>query len=533
MAYPMSIINTLGIIFSGAVVLKENLEQIPDGVSPEEESRIRRTNDEFYGMARLNHNRFKSTFNTNVFKDEYAILYEILYTFNINSFSEEQVRTLIDNNRSLILDSPYVDLSPYTKLSNGNIASDDEKIIYFRESLIELLKTFKCSYISESSFQSSCSIFLNWFKEEFMTETINQMALINSINGADIKLLGRRRATYKGYKDSQKYYSERMNILSSIEEDSRINHIVYNSDYVERIVEEENSGSISDNFVLDTGITEIDSAIHNLRRTELLGLLGPPKGGKTRFTAYLAVRALVQGKNVAVWALEGTKEEWEAYIISSFLRQTQSISIDASDIIQKTYMVLHKNATKEERERANKTGKLIQTARLDLSCGYKYGKLSLLDGVAYVEDFLDVLQSHYDVYNAYDVIVIDSLVNIQSRNNRGVKTENISKAYQMFKQFISKNFKRAPLAIVPAQLKQSAVDYLRKNPDETIDVTAGGESAETIRTPDEVIGIFTSKEERAAGVMNFYHVASRHGNTFDDFTGKAEYGCCYFSSLEE
>ena len=32
-----------------------------------------------------------------------------------------------------------------------------------------------------------------------------------------------------------------------------------------------------------------------------------------------------------------------------------------------------------------------------------------------------------------------------------------------------------PLGIVPAQVKQVAVDMLRKNPDDTTDVTAGGE----------------------------------------------------------
>ena len=55
-----------------------------------------------------------------------------------------------------------------------------------------------------------------------------------------------------------------------------------------------------------------------------------------------------------------------------------------------------------------------------------------------------------------------------------------------------------------------------------------GESAETIRTPDEVIGLFSSKEERAAGYMKIYSVASRHSGTFSDFNIRTSLKCCYF-----
>lgn len=532
MEYPISMLNTLHVIFGGSLVIRENLEQPYSGMEPVEEERIRKTNDEIHRLAKMNHARFKAMFPMNIFINEWAILYEILANFNVNSTSEEQIRAMIDYNRDLVLDSPYIDLTPYTKLSNGNIATADEQLLFFKESVVGLVKNFKGAFVSEASFQSSCSIFLNWYKQEFMTETINQMALINSANGADIRLPGKRRVTYKGYIDAQRYYNERMNILASVEEENRVRHIVYDVAYIENQMDANIHGDKGDKFILDTGISEIDSVMGKLRRTEVLGILGPPKGGKTRFSAYLASRALLNGKNVAIWPLEGTIEEWEAYVIVSIIRQRYGISIQTSDIIQKKYMAVPKTATKEEKERASKISNCINTTKIELASGNKYGKLSFIDGPAYLEDFLDTLESHYTTNNPYDVVVIDSLVNIMSKNSRGVKTEVISKAYQNFKQFIAKRLKVPPMAIVPAQLKQSTVDFLRKNPDETIDVTAGGESAETIRTPDEVIGIFSSKEERAADTTNFYHVASRHGSSFDDFTARAEYGCCYFTSME-
>jgi hypothetical protein len=89
------------------------------------------------------------------------------------------------------------------------------------------------------------------------------------------------------------------------------------------------------------------------------------------------------------------------------------------------------------------------------------------------------------------------------------------------------------LGLMPAQLKQDVVDYLRKNPGETIDVTSGGESAETIRTPDEVIGLFSSKEERSNNIMGMYSVASRHNESFRDFQAKCYLECCMFMSQDK
>jgi hypothetical protein len=101
------------------------------------------------------------------------------------------------------------------------------------------------------------------------------------------------------------------------------------------------------------------------------------------------------------------------------------------------------------------------------------------------------------------------------------------------KDFLANKLKRPALGLMPAQLKQEVVDYMRSHPEETIDVTAGGESSETSRTPDEVIGLFSSKEERDSNMMRIYSVASRHNGSFQDFTARCYLGCCFFLSEDE
>ena len=172
----------------------------------------------------------------------------------------------------------------------------------------------------------------------------------------------------------------------------------------------------------------------------------------------------------------------------------------------------------------------ISAARQKMAIGEKMGRLSFIEGTAYIEDFLDVLQNHYDNDNPFDVIVIDPLINIMSKYSGGSKTERVSEAYIRMKDFVANKLKVPALAVIPCQLKQSYVDFLRAHPEETIDVTAGGESSETIRTPDYSIGLFSTKEERNSNIMKFYDVASRHNGSFDDFTARCYLGSCFFLS---
>ena len=74
---------------------------------------------------------------------------------------------------------------------------------------------------------------------------------------------------------------------------------------------------------------------------------------------------------------------------------------------------------------------------------------------------------------------------------------------------------------------------LRRNPDETIDITAGAETAETIRTPDEIWGLFSTKEERDNNMMKIYSIASRHNGSFPDFVARCYLECCFFTSQDD
>lgn len=495
--------------------IQESINQIFGGVLTGALERVNPQAEEIIRATKVNRNRFIANFPSNIFQDEYAIFYEIIVKIGAKTFTLDQLDSIIDNNRELILDSPYVDISKMANTQNNTQATDDEKVEAIKANMRDIYIELSNRYVGEDEFDSACAIFTDWFKKQYMLQVAQAMTMIMSDRGYEEKKPNRRTRRYFGFDDCRLYYNENIKIINELSETDKIRSLVVNTNWLDKDMQED---KIEDsNALMTIGISEIDEKLGSLRRGNMLGVLGPPKGGKTRFTNFLVSRALSLGLNVCVWTLEGTKEEWIAMQLAALIRRERGIQVNSKDILQRKY-----KENSSERE-------IVASAKIALSTSQKLGKLSFIESTAYLEDFLDIIDAHYENENPFDVIVIDQLIDILSRSGVG-KVERISEAYQQLKIFISTRMKRKALAIIPAQLKQSIVDYLRANPDETIDVTAGGESAETIRTPDDVIGLFSSKNERAANMMHIYSVASRHSENFPDFQIKAELKCCNFYS---
>ena len=480
-------------------------------------------------VAKVARSKFLADFQFNVFNNNYAVFYEILATLNIKTFNKAQLESVLENNMDLVLDSPYIDKGKYAKTEDGNIANDDDLFIALKEDILADFDRLCKLEVDLDLFESSCLIYIDWYKSAYMESICQDMSIIMQDMGLEIKLPGRRRRKYQGMNDAMEYYNDNMRIIKSLEDESRIRSTVLDEQwYQDEMLNEDKQ---DDKALFTIGIKEMDATIGELRRGNMLGIMGPPKGGKTRFTNYLVQRALSLGYNVCVWPLEGTQEEWIAMQISCLLatssfnnlkqgKSEEMIRIDSKDILQKKY-----TNSRQIRE-------TIASAKQTLAVSEQYGRLSFIEGTAYVEDMFDVIKSHYENDNPFDVLVIDQLVNVMSKHGKS-KTERISEAYMMTKDFLANKLKRPALGLMPAQLKQDVVDFLRSHPEETIDVTAGGESAETSRTPDEVIGLFSSKEERDSNMMKIYSVASRHNGSFQDFTARCYLGCCFFLSEED
>lgn len=463
---------------------------------------------------------FDNKFPINIFFNEYYFFYQIYKESKIKLFSIDQLVSLIDTNAVDILKSPFIDTNSVTKLSNGNIVDDAEKIEGFTQEMVKRVKKLSNNIVSVEEFESACNIYLNSYKNALMTQIANSMSMIMQSTGFDEELKRGGKKHWQGREDAIKYYNNQMMKIRALDDNNANIAIEVDDNWVADENSKDKDPSNTDEVILDYGITRIDEKAKGLRRTNLIEIMGPAKGGKTTFTAYMVERALAKGLNVAIWPLEGTPQEWLGIILSLTIKHSNEGN---GPIVNRRNIVTRDYRNDEER-------KLVAAAR-EILASPERGKLTFLSGAAYIEDFIDVLMNHYENVNKFDVIVVDSPLLVLSKTGRG-KVDRIGEAYTSFKNFVANLIPGGVLGIATAQLKQEVINELRSNPEKTIEETAGGESAETIRTPDEVIGLFSSKLERSNGQIKVYDVVSRHHDAFEDFYAGCNFACGDFFDNE-
>lgn len=502
MRYEQSTLDSLNIIFSAIVIgaIKRDHAQLKDKLT----------------VNKTCLHKFIGTFTNNVFFNEYAVLYEVIKRHKIHRFTLPQLREVLERERNVVLNSKYVDMSKWSMAIDNRPLSDDEKFEAFWLDLRDLVVELSNTVVSEDDYDSSCEAYKQWYIYYMSFQTIQNMAMIMSDNGlTEKRLRNGGNIKYQGVADMRKYYSEQMAVMQQLEGDDAARGTVIDEQWLTNDISESKNTDDAD-AILTTGFRQIDESFGTFRRTHLVTLLGPPKGGKTTFAVYLVDRALRAGLNVCVWAIEGNKKEWISKILACMIKVDNNLVVNSRDIISnKVY-------------NDDKLGRVVTLAKTRLASDITRGKLSFIEGSAYCEDFIDIIDAHYRTSNQFDVIVVDQLVDILSRRNKG-KAERISEAYVLFKDYIEHKAGQKALAIVPAQLKQTAIDSLLRNPDDVVEITAGGESAETIRSADHILALFSTREEKRARQRHIYGVATRHGDDFDDFTCGALMECSYFS----
>lgn len=525
MVYDVGTEQSLEGIFAG--ILIGGIKRSQDGMSSQEaedyKEMLRMKSKTYYRNLGV----FIREFPFNCFQDAYAFLYEIIKTVGVRNFSVAQLESLVDSHRDLILDSPYIDVTKYGTTATGGASRDDEVVEAFKLYIRSIFVNLSNKAVPTEEFDSAVKIFKNYYVNQRSLEIAQNCTMILSQDGFYDKQPGHRQKLLKGLEAQREYYNREHQKLKVLQEGEGSKDFSIDSDWLKKEADQDaDKGAY---FLTEFGLAAMDEAMGGMQKKRMYGILGPTKGGKTRFTNYLVSRLLRAGYNVAVWPLEGQPDEWTAMQTASIMHSEWGINIGSNIVVDRRYNYAEEQGVSAETIKA-KIGAakaILSLGPEDINATKKRGKLSFIAGTAYVEDFLDVIRNHYMNTNPFDAIVIDQVVNIQGKGSRQSKVERISDAYQRLHLFIQNEIPCC--AIIPAQLKQSTIDYIRTHKDETLDVTAGGESSETVRTPDEVIGLMSDKEELKAGVMRFCHVASRHGAAFDDFSARAELGWVEFT----
>ena len=458
--------------------------------------------------------RFKSIFSSNVFQDEYAVLYELIVRSRMTTGKWDLMESVIDENREIIMYAPQIYM--------GSFKSDYTVSDIYSAFLSATQRIFEdvCDtpFTGTEGFNTVCNGFIETFEKKYLRSVLKWMSMILSSPEPYFCYRGGRRKEFIGYSGAMDFLTMEKERLESLRSAQRARQFVLDENWLWGQIDpkEKAAHDMRTEKLFSFGMPEIDAVWAGFRRSHFIGIMGPPKGGKTSLSAFAVYRAWQAGKKVAVWAMEGSAQEsWIHKLMSAYIYDYHGLEISPSTIRDGLSTL-----TKDERT-------LIEEARFSL---VKNNSISFIEETGYAEDFLDVIEGHYKVYNKFDVLVVDSLLNLQTRTGRR-KTEYLSSAYIALKDWVAHRLDIAPCCIVTAQIKQEAIKTARGQVEPEFDETSGGETAETIRTPDEVIAIFGTKAQYAIGRTSLHHVASRNSKKFETFDVDANFGVGFFKSI--
>ena len=450
-----------------------------------------------------------------IFRDENYIIYSVLYNFKeqgITPDADFYKMYLLRNEKVILNAKDYININAYADLGETEVVGYVSGVIKAYERLKTLgimdTETFKLN--------------LEKFKLEFKNTEMGVVFSKSRTILYDGLQVGKR--YYQGYEDSLAFTKKSMADIDSLVSTTSGDGFVDASEYGMRERKDTKSEKIGD----FGEISELNKLLGGIYTGVFYSILAPTKGGKSKFTSRMIHNIVVEnGNNVAVWAHEGGKDLWLAQLraihFDYVYNRNESdvtkmkVGIDQNTIFKDTYP----SEAVRELELASKT---------DLFTNPSYGKIILIDRPFKAETFIDEVETAVQMCNAKAVLV-DYLQLIGSDGRNSKKNEYIGKAYQEALAYCKA---RNVAFISPAQFTQ---EFIKESSKQTSmrgaeTRTAGGESAEIVRTPDINIGLYASVEDLQNHRMQIVSVPSRLCPVFSPIDIYCDLSTCMFSSLD-
>lgn len=446
-----------------------------------------------------------------MFRNEHYIFYTIVKNYPKITPNEAFIKTYLQTNRARFLKSPSIDIGSYR-------VSELDPYVEFVNSTIETFKDCLRMETTDSDFNLSLANHKMDYMSRHSIEVLSNAAMMLS---EGVKIGYKQLA---GFEDMHRYVLQEMQKLNNLnKKQDRRGIITYGVDNINDSPEDSKL-----KLVTKFGIESLDAALGGIYEGDMVSLLAPAKGGKSRFATYVLHQAIISGVSIVMWSVENGYKGWEALIRARHFEwfynskqtdPTQLRYIDA-DMIRKD-------------ELSPELKELEQASWTDLQHNPKYGKMSSIDADFNFETLLDSTEQAIDKYGA-KLICLDYLQLVTGGDPRMSKNERIGELYKAVLQFCKK---KKVGGIFPAQLKQTVVgDIQRVDPDELINMElrdSAGESYEVIKTPDVNLALYGTVEDIRSGHMKLLSIPSRNSAPFQPIDLNVKAGTCTFSEIKE
>ena len=451
---------------------------------------------------------FLKTFNdSKVFEDEYYVLAVLVKTYPKLSLSKKFFNSFLISNRASLEKSPNVVLQRF------KMTSDDDPYVDFLQSCLTLHDELQKVTFTNGEFMESLEIYKMHY--------INDKSIALLEESAQILSEGVKQGykTKVGYEDMRAHLNTGFKTLDELtEKKERKGIITYGINDMDDADREKEAVKL----VAPYGIKSLDDHVGGIWEGEMVSLLAPAKGGKSRMATFMLHNAVINGTNILMWSIENGYKGWEALMRARHFEHFYNSH--ASDGSQRRWVdddMIRKGSLPpdvKDMELASWT---------DLKSNHTYGKITSLDEDFDIDTFLEIIDNAVKM-NDIKLICIDYLQLVQG-SGRASKQERVAEAYQKTLQYLKGN---KIAGIFPGQLKQTATGSLSKMDAADIVNTelrdAAGESYEVIKTPDVNLALYANVEELKQGRMRILSIPSRNHKQFDPIELNCSLGSCTF-----
>lgn len=460
-------------------------------------------------------NYLVSTTSPIIFSDECYILYSVyLKMYDRIPISKIDKRFLdihLNANKDIIEKSTgHINISQFGTI---NDSKTDAYIVGVLKKYDRLLGMKSNGF---KDFEYNFQLYSSMYKNVQSKKVYLQAAEIVD-NGLEV-----RRKKLIGFEDASSYSKNKISEIEGLIDSRQGEGMVTMDDVLERLVTSKKATKLK---VSDFGaVQKMNEVYGGIFTQTFYQVLGPAKGGKSRFCTRICYRAVTAYKqNVTVWAHEGSPEEWSAMMLVIHYDEMMNkgkgptaprVSIDRKDVL--TGSIKDKNIASQ----------LAVCAR-DLKNSEKYGKVNYVDRPFNVETFIDEIDACVKANNS-KLVIIDYVQLISSLNSRKSERECIAEAYKKLFAYC----KKADVAVLtPAQYTQEALKGLTSESEKANELrTAGGGSAEVVRTPDATFALWASTKDLQNNKMYIKSMPCRDYQAYDDIPLYVDLGVAYFMS---
>lgn len=446
-----------------------------------------------------------------VFEDEFYVLAVLVKDYPKLKLSKTFVENFLKTNRPILEKSSNINMQKF------KMSSDDDPYVEFVSSCKATHDELQKLPVNNGDFMEA----LEMYKMNY----INERSLIALEESAQILSEGikKKGKDLVGYNDMRNHLTNSFKTLDELmDKKERKGIITYGINDMDDAEREKEAVKLISPY----GIEELDKHTGGIWEGEMISLLAPAKGGKSRMSTFILHNAVVHGTNILMWSIENGYKGWEALI------RARHFEYFYTQHITDTKQHFGVNDDQIRKGSLAPNVKDIELASwTDLKSNHTYGKITSLDEDFDIDTFIEVIDNAVKM-NDIKLICVDYLQLVQG-SGRASKQERVAEAYQKMLQYLKAN---KIAGIFPGQLKQTATGSLSKMDAADIVNTelrdAAGESYEVIKTPDVNLALYANVEELKQGRMRILSIPSRNHKQFDPIELNCDLGSCTFTSAK-